>query len=318
MRNKVRYSIYLSLLLFSTICILPTHSNPSRSPSTGKDSNTANPLLVQVNLNTEKSSLKTQAITTTDSFAYIWATILGFQLLNVTFYACLLIGLMYNPGFSIAAYLIASVFSVVLAALNVTKVFVTISRLIMTVLTAVLFITFSCFTMYMIYTMKDPQLALEAGSVQAEEKLDKKETKAFLDYTQDEEEEIFLQNEETRIEPEHKTSLRKWFSLNFIGNRIKRFILCVVMLMIAELSDQTLRVIFRLRRTDGINKVIGAGVLAYLVCAMIIFIVTALIKEFVIKKLAVNHVKTTKYTGCVGLIFLGIMPAIINYKVNMN
>ncbi len=144
----------------------------------------------------------------------------------------------------------------------------------------------------------------------------KEEEETHLEHG-DGDEETGLISGKSQKEVKEKSGFKKFMddyaNINFFRTQNKRFVYCVIMLLVSELSDFILIGIIDLRSDNSSTRVLVTSVVSYAIMSLIVFLVVLGIKYFMVRKFKFNvdSMKFTKYTGCLLLIGLGVVPPII-------
>lgn len=242
--------------------------------------------------------------------------VLSTELADSNFYAALIMSFIYSPIFAILAFAVACIITVLLGTLYVGNLMILLPKLLISYLTAAFFIVFSGMTAYLIYTMKDAELATEKS-------IKKDDTEAeqgtFVDYTQ-EEEENFLSSNAVVVRQDAKptSGFRKIFSFELFKTRPFRFAFAAALLTLTQLGDDSLRKIVKYREDNSFLKVFLGALIGFLICACLIAAVGFLLKEIAFRKfkLSLNKTKTVKYIACGALVVVGCLNVIIDLGNN--
>jgi len=305
-RQKTSFSLRLSnkyviIFLFFSLCIVSKTKAQTLSFSHNERS------LAQVVMSQDET-LTTQRGDNNSLFSIFVQTVWA-QIKDPTFYAALIIGFMYTPAFAFTSYFFACFVTTVIGLAFADDLLSVVSSLVTGIVTAILYSLFSLLTMFFIYTMKDPQVAIEAKPEERED---------FNNYSNLEEGESLIPGRSVVTEPPKKRSFcAKYFSFEFFSTQLGRFLFAVAMLFVSELAGSILSNLLELRAVNSSSRVFLGALIAYLLGVAIIFGIGYFIKKFLLQKLLninTDHVKMTKYLGCVVLLLVGIVPLIVTIK----
>jgi len=307
MRHRIQFSPHFIrdcfiVFLFLTISFI-SESNaqileePSREIS-----------FAQVSINQNNESLAAERGDNNTLFSIFGQMVIA-QLKDASFYAALIIGFMYTPAFAFTAYFFSCFVTTVIGLAFADDLLNVVSSLVTGIVTAVLFALFSLLTMFFIYTMKDPQVAIEAKSGEKE---------TFEDYSNLEEGESLIPGGTVREEhPKKRGFCAKYFSFEFFSTQLGRFVYAVVMLVVSEIAGPILKDLLGLRAVNSSSRVFLGALVAYVLGVIIIFGVGYFIKKVLLQRLLrinTDHVKMTKYLGCIVLLLVGVVPLIVSIK----
>jgi len=321
----------------------------TKKASSHLPSPTKPPPVLSETQSTETQTIQPEKKADSDSFMKAMGVMMLAQIKDVSFYSAIIIGFIYNQTFATFSYFFSCVLCTLLGLAFVTDVLRLISSVFTGIVAAILYAIFSLLTIYLLYSMKDPEImadsvpgatkknlqeagsqtsgteptrgqeevvvAVKKGEGAKEITIEKKE-EDHHDHG-DGDEETALLSRKSQKEVKEKSRFKKFIdnyvNVNFFLTQNKRFVFCIIMLLVSEMSDFILIGIIDLRSANSSTRVLVSALVSYAVMSLIVFLVVFGIKYFMVRKFKFNvdSMKFTKYTGCLLLIGLGVVPPII-------